>query len=45
MLFRKSYRKGRVIRKAMDDGDSTGEENPPLSHICSLIGHSLCLRE
>ena len=38
-------RKGSVTRKAMDDGDSNGGENPPLPHICSFIGHSLCLRE
>ena len=38
-------RKGSVTRKAMDDGDSTGGETPPLSHIQSFIGHSLCLRE
>ena len=38
-------RKESVTHKTMDDGDSTEGENPPLPHIQSFIGHSLCLRE
>lgn len=29
----------------MDDGDSTTENVPPLSHILNYIGHSLHLQE
>ena len=42
-LLRFTNRKGEHIN--MDDGDSTGDNVPPLSHILNWLRHSLYLQE